>query len=197
MFVSLFFEGIFLKNQIVVPGDFLTTEEEFNAGNNTFESDGRIFADSVGIPVFDQKTREVKVEKLSRTTKVVDIGTIVFGKVVVVRDNNLIIELMEAEKDSEPRRLLHSSATLMIRRIGFGFIKSTEEEFKIGDIVKAKVVEVNKYGYELSTADSELGVVKAFCSQCRSPLHVFSGKLKCLNCHAEEKRKTSKNYVLV
>jgi len=43
----------------------------------------------------------------------------------------------------------------------------------------------------LSTVNKELGVMKAYCGNCRTVLKVDNGKLKCPKCERTETRKLS------
>jgi len=186
-----------MQKKLVMPGDFLTTEEEYSSGINTFlNDDGSVCSDSVGVLGFDDKKREVLVQKKSRIVKVAGVGSIVFGRVLLVKDNMLVLELLSAEHNGEERRLLHSSGSVMVSRISSFFVKRLNDEFKIGDFVKARIVESNTYGVELSTNEPDLGVIRAYCSNCRQELGLFAGKLKCTNCGSIEGRKLSSDYSL-
>ncbi|MDO8647137.1 MAG: exosome complex RNA-binding protein Csl4 [Candidatus Diapherotrites archaeon] len=184
-------------SNIVMPGDFLSTEEEFTPGLNAFSNDeGRVLSDSVGIPSFNIQKHEVDVDKKSRTVKVAGIGNVVFGRIMLVKDNMVVLELFGSECNGEPRRLLQSSGTIMVSRVSNNYVKRLDDEFRIGDLVKAKIVESNSYGIELTTSEPNLGVIRAFCITCRQELGMFSGKLKCTNCGSQEQRKTATDYSL-
>ncbi len=185
------------KQKVVVPGMFITVEEEFEAGKNTFEDkDGKIFSAKIGVIEFDEKNRNVSVKEQQKKCVPLDFGTIITGRVVLVKDSIAVISIEKAEKNGEKRIPLHSNAQLLISNVSHGFVKSLQNEFKIGDIVKAKVVGVTKYSIDLSTSFPELGVIKAFCSKCRHPLWLFGRQLKCTKCSAIEKRKISTDYLL-
>ncbi len=184
-----------MAESLVFPGDFLSTEEEFLPGQNAYVSDdGRVLADSVGKPLFDSSKREVSVQKSARIVKAIEPGAIVVGRVILVKDSSVVVELIEAAQEGEPRRILQRNAVIMISKASFDFVKSLSSEFRIGDIVKARVIKQSVYGTDLSTAERLLGVIKAFCVECRSPLHVFGGKLKCTSCGSIETRKLSEEY---
>ena len=186
-----------LSKKLVFPGEFLATEEEYSSGVNTFsDSEGRVFADSVGIADFDDAKREVLVSKKSRILKPAGIGSTVLGKVMFVKDNMIVLELVEAEKNGEELRLLHSTGSLMVSRVSNFFVKRLRDDFKIGDLVKARIIEANTYGVELSTNAPNLGVVRAYCSKCRQELGLFAGSLKCTSCGSLERRKLSSEYSL-
>lgn len=183
-----------MAEKLVLPGDFLTVEEEFSPSVNTFELEGRIFSECIGIPEFDGKNKEVKVLKKAREVKALSVNAVVLGRVVMVKDNCVFVELFQALKNGKEERILQSFATLMISRVSMLFVKSLKEMFKVGDIVKASVVSVNPYGVEVSTVGKEFGVVRAFCTNCRHELHLFGKELKCTNCGSVEKRKLALNY---
>lgn len=185
------------ESNLVMPGQFLSTEEEFMPGTNAFSDDnGRVSADSVGIPEFNLLKHEVDVKKKSRTVKVAGIGSLVLGRIMLVKDNLVVLELLTAESNGEERRLLQSSGTIMVSRVSNNYVKRLSDEFRVGDLVKAKIVESNTYGIELSTNEQSLGVVRAYCVNCRQELGLFSGKLKCTNCGSLEFRKISVDYSL-
>ena len=183
------------KKTIAVPGEFLTTEEEFMPGKNTFERDGSIYSNSLGEAEFDSKTKEVSVKK-KNPVSVLDVGTIVYGEVVISRENRAVISISYAEKDGEKKVITLTSATIPVRNAGRGFIKDMRDCFKIGDFVKAKVALAESFAVDLRTNDPGLGVIKAFCSRCRRPLGLFAGKLKCTSCGNTENRIVSPDYMI-
>jgi len=83
---------------------------------------------------------------------------------------------------------------LPIRNVSTRYVERLKDEFKIGDLIKAKVVKASSLGIDLATDDFSFGVVKAFCSKCRHPLQLFGQSLRCLNCGSSERRKVSSDY---
>ena len=183
-----------LKKNLVLPGDFLTTEEEFLPGKNTFSDDGTIYSDSSGEAVFNQKEKKVSVEK-KREVLSLDIGSIVYARVMLVKKSAVLVDIIHAEKDNMERVISNSNASIPVRNVSRDYVKSLNDYFKIGDIVKAKVSFTSEYAIDLRTNEPDLGVVNAFCSKCRHSLHSFGSKLKCTSCGNTEQRKLSKDYV--
>lgn len=182
------------KIKLVFPGDFLTIEEEYLPGKNTFEEkNGRVYSARIGEMEFNEKDREVIV-KPKKEMKLLDVGTIITGSVLLLKDSMALIKILKAEKDNEERIPLNSTAILFISNIASGFVKSIRDEFRIGDIVKAKVVSVTPYSVEVTTTFPELGVIKAFCIKCRNQLELYGRDLKCRKCGSVEKRKISTSY---
>ncbi len=185
------------KEEFVFPGQFLSTAEEFTPGENTFEDDsGNISSTTIGKVVFNENEREVSVFKNGRQIKPIEIGSIVIGVVVLVKEKMAIINLLKAEKNGVERICSESNAFLAIARVSSRFVSKLNEELKIGDIIKAEVIAVTRYSIDLTTAKPNLGVIKAFCSKCRKQLHLFGMQLKCINCGRIEKRILSNEYSL-
>ena len=114
----------------------------------------------------------------------------------LIKESSAVIEIFEAEKNGVPLVIPDTRATLMVSKVARGFVKDLKNEFRIGDIVKAKLIKLTPFSKDLATDFPEYGVIKAFCSNCKKPLHLFSGKLKCLSCGSLERRKISKDYYL-
>lgn len=179
----------------VVPGAFLTTEEEYTPGQNTVEdASGNVYSTCVGNAEFDDANREVKVT-CDKSSKPLDVGTEVYAVVSDARDNMVLVNITSAQKDGKKRAFAMSTASIPVREIDEKYVEKAKDLFKAGDIVKARVIKALPYGTDLSTKSSELGVVKAYCVKCKSPLHRFGHDLKCTNCGTTEERKLSKDYV--
>jgi exosome complex component CSL4 len=138
----------------------------------------------------------VKVIERVKGLQLMDVGSIVIGRVLIVKDSIVIVHLLQAEKNGEKRVISNPFGLLFISNVSKKFIKDLSNEFKIGDIIKAKISNITSYSVELTTSFPELGVIKAFCSKCRKPLHLSGRILKCLSCGSNESRKLSKNYAL-
>lgn len=185
------------KRELVVPGDLVAVAEEFVPGQNAFEdSQGRILASAVGVTAPNERERKIDVKPKTRKVIPLEKESIVLGRVVLVKKESAVLELFEARKDHEPRIILIAVGAVVIRRTSRAYVKNLEDEFKIGDIVKAYVADITPYSIELGTDRAGFGVIKAFCSQCRQPLQLFNRTLKCLHCGQTEKRKISEEYLL-
>jgi exosome complex component CSL4 len=184
------------KDELVFPGAFLTTGEEFAPGFNTFEDEkGNILASCVGKAEFDPATREVSVSCI-KETKVLDEGAVVTGMVTSVKENVALVEIFEAKKNNDDLKIPNPFAVLLISAVSEAFVKNLRDMFRIGDIIRAKVAKVNTYGTDLTTKGREFGTLKAFCIKCRHPLRLFGTQLKCTNCGNTETRKVSSGYLL-
>ncbi len=179
----------------VLPGDFLSTEEEFIAGKNAVESNGEIYSTVSGEVESDQKTKEINVQA-SKPMRALKKGDLVYGRVELVKENSVIITIGELA-DSEGQRIIgFGRAMLPIRNVSRDYVEKLSDFFKVGDIVKVKVSKLFKDAIDVESQQPDLGVVKAFCSKCRQPLHKFDSSLRCLKCGSGEQRKLSSEYLL-
>ena len=179
----------------VIPGDFLSTEEEFEPGRNAFAEAGEIFSNSVGTVQEDNRQKTVSV-KADVDVSSIKPNDVVFGEVMLVKDNSVGLSIFTETSHGSRKVLVNTYASIPIRLVSRDYVKNLKDAFKIGDLVKAKVFSVKPFGTDVKTNEPELGVVKAFCSKCRKPLHLFGRQLKCLSCGSSERRKISSDYLL-
>lgn len=148
------------KDSLVFPGSPLTVEEEFAAGKNVFVDDnGNVVANVIGSAEFDENSREAHVQQVGRQVNGLETGAIVYGRVILVKDSVVVVGMALAEKDGKKKRIFDSSATINISRVSSQYVRSLGDFFKIGDYVKARVLDVNSYGVELATNEDGLGVI--------------------------------------
>ena len=185
-----------LDKNIAVPGDFLSTEEEYMSGKNTHVSeDGNVCSDSLGKSEIDNIEKSVSVKAL-KNVELLDVGTIVRAKVSMLKPNSVFVEILSAEKNGNKRVVPGAMAAIPVRNISRDYVEKLGDFFGVGDLVKAKISFYATYGTDLRTNEPELGVVKAFCKKCRKPLYLFGNQLKCRSCGSNESRKISNDYLL-
>lgn len=185
------------KDELVIPGDFLAYGEEYVSGQNCFEDEeGNVHSDTIGQKLFDNSTHEVSVQKKTRHVKLIERGTFVIGVVGIVRDNVVIIDLKEADFKGDRRSVSNITASLMVSNIANEYVNSTSDMYRVGDIVRAHVLDVPSYGIELETKSPDLGVIKAFGVRSREPLILINGQLRDTKTGATESRKVSTQYSL-
>ena len=144
--------------KVVFPGEHLTVEEEYSPGSHTHaDENGNVYSSITGHPSFDDETREVLVHPKGNLARGIDVGTVVVGRVTLVKDAVAILAIGYAEKDGEKRLIHDASAVLGVARVSRDFIRSMKEHFKIGDFVRAKVSSVTPYSIEVATNEKGLG----------------------------------------
>src|SRR5207253_8687121 len=68
-----------------------------------------------------------------------------------------------------PRQISgESEGTIHISNVSEEYTEDIHDMYRLGDIIRAKVIQV-KPSVQLTTAERDLGVVKALCSVCRGP----------------------------
>jgi exosome complex component CSL4 len=172
------------NTKIILPGDFVTTEEEFAAGANVYEKDGEIRASIMGSVDFDHEKKEAKIN--GKTIPVLKEGDIITGRVIKVTETMASINIMGTE---EPRAIIVSTGQIPVRNASQSYTEDMRKLFRIGDYVKAKVVMATKLAVDLATNQKGLGVVEAHCKNCRSKMEFSNEKMMCLNCGSVEERK--------
>jgi len=179
---------------VVLPGEYIAAIEEYMPSTGTFSSEDGLFSSSIGTLELDAKSHSAKVKLKARSPKLQGIGTIVIGRVAEMSESVAIVDLIQVESKGVSFVPNGVSAVLHVSSIKRGYVKDLKEEIKIGDIVRVKIIDVSPHSTKLTTDSRELGVIKAFCSNCRQPLRMSGAKLICDRCGSVENRKTADDY---
>lgn len=173
----------------VVPGALLGTEEEVMAGANAVQDGSDIVASAVGEP--DVKNKIVSVRTKGGGPVMVKAGDIIVGRVEEIFEPVALVG-MGFQKTAEGRQVAFPGyAVLHASRVRDGYVKNVHDEVKIGDIVRARVEEVKKEDVLLSVKETGLGVIIAFCTQCRARMERRGPDFHCPVCDCTEKRKAA------
>ena len=117
----------------------------------------------------------------------IDVGDIVIGKIVVVKDNMVVVEIQHAfDKVLSPADM----GVIFVKNIDTKYVEKTDLCFSKGDLIKAKIIEVTPYEYKMATNSPELGVVKSICKNCKETLNQETEV--CKNCGAPVFKKFAK-----
>lgn len=177
--------------RLVLPGEEIGTEEEYVAGPGTYVEDAHIRATIAGPLQSDNRVLSVEPpHRLSALQK----GSVVLGQVAnIVEPVALVVVEPEKTPDS---RFSNSNAycILHVSYIKRGFVKNIRDELRIGDLIRARVVEFKNNEFHLSTDDDNCGVIKAYCSSCRHALEKKPTGLQCTECGRRENRKLAPDY---
>ncbi|MEM2900076.1 MAG: exosome complex RNA-binding protein Csl4 [Thermoplasmata archaeon] len=179
------------KRRFVVPGEEVGTTEEYIAGTGTFEEKGKIYAHSMGVLELDRNDMTAKVQPMN-PPNILKEGDIVIGKIADIRSTMATVEIAKAE-GRERDISGDTNGTIHISKISETYVAEVGRVFRIGDIVRAKVVQV-KPSIQLVTNQPSLGVLKSFCMVCRKPLRKQNNELYCSRCKRVETRKISNEY---
>jgi len=178
----------------VVPGDFLATAEEFVPGEGAYEENGKIYSSCVGVVLVDTRTKHVSVFSRVPGPPLLKRGDVVIGQVEEVREQFASV-LIEALRGREDREIpIPNYGMVHISQTRSGYVKDLSRQFKAGDIIRAKVLNVRRDIVQLTTAGEDLGVIVARCSRCRELLELDKTKLRCPHCGNIEFRKLASDY---
>ena len=180
-----------MAKKTVLPGDFVAVSEEYMAGDGTYDQDGKIYSAYVGELDLDMKQKVARVRAFNPPVELKN-GDIVIGVVRDVKETMAMVTLANAER-SEREISGETEASLHVSKVSTGYTSDVKNEFRKGDIIRAVVIQTRP-SLQLATDRKNLGVLRALCTRCRSPL-VRKGKdLYCDNCERSETRKTSMDY---
>ncbi|MEM4250450.1 MAG: exosome complex RNA-binding protein Csl4 [Candidatus Bathyarchaeia archaeon] len=177
--------------RFVVPGSRLGVIEEFAAGEGTLELGGVIYSRFVGVAKADPARRTVSV-KPRNTPNLPAEGKTVVGVVTNTQEKMAVLDLIEIEDEplSTPfTALLHISAASP------RYERSMIDVCRTLDLVRAKVVSAADGIVRLTTVGKNLGVLKAYCSNCGHQLILKRRLLKCERCNNTERRKLAADYI--
>lgn len=181
-----------MQCNFVIPGDVVGTAEEFLPGEGTYVKGEYLRSTTTGVTEVDSKERSAKV--LPRTNAPVKLknGDVVVGQITDLKESLAILRLA-FKRGCEARPIHNTEALIHISRVKSSYVKEIRQVLGLRDIVKAKVID-DTPTIGLSIVDEELGVVKAYCTRCGTPLKLEEKKLVCPECQQIESRKLSTDY---
>ncbi|MDQ1274585.1 MAG: exosome complex component [Euryarchaeota archaeon] len=180
------------KGGFVLPGELVGTTEEFKPGDGTAVISGDIYSTATGNVLIDRKARIVSVKPNTITPNILKVGDIVYGRITDVRESGAMVEMAGIEGKENREIVSVRPGDIHVSNVRDSYVKWLADEFRPSDIVRARVVDAERM--RLTTAEDSLGVVKAYCSNCRGELVLEGKKLKCPVCNMTETRKISTEY---
>ena len=178
------------NGKFVTPGDRLGVIEEFLPGSGTYVDNGDIYSLTTGQIVMDMPKREVSVRPLVQVPLTLKKGDIVIGHVATVQDRNSTVRIIQVNG----KAVSAFTGIMHVSDVSKSYIKTMFDAFKVGDIIRAKVISTANRESHLSTQDDDLGVIQSFCSYCGHQLILMNGQLQCSHCRRTERRKIAKNH---
>ncbi len=174
------------ESKIVLPGDDIATIEEFFSSDNTYEYNGSVKSTSIGRVVYDIKNRIVKVKAL-KDTQIPNKDDYIIGFIHSILTNIANVRILSINGRKSDARF----DALYISR---GKVK-VYNMFRVGDIVRAKVISLLNGHIYLTFKDDNLGVIYTRCSSCGGDVvKVSSDEVKCIECNLTSTRKLASDY---
>lgn len=177
--------------QFVVPGERLGVIEEFVPGHGTYEEDGTIYSEAIGLAKIDTINKTVEIQRKTKKPLIPEENSTVISVVTSTQDKLAQVSILEID---QLRVGTPFSGILHISSSSPRYERTMREVCKTGDIVRARIVSTKNRVPQLTTIGRGLGVVKAYCSQCGQPLVQRNHLLQCPSCGRVERRKMSEDY---
>ncbi|MGB1586900.1 MAG: exosome complex RNA-binding protein Csl4 [Thermoplasmatota archaeon] len=153
----------------VEPGDALAYSEELLPGEGTYDDGEQIRAAVYGTTEVDTENMAMTVKGLKRVADV-EKGDIIVGQVTYTKPELASVKIIQIRGKEGQSTLQQVEATLHVSKIDNRYIKNLEDEYRCGDIIRAKVIGL-KGGPQLVTDKPELGCIRAFSPEdMRRPL---------------------------
>lgn len=180
-----------MEPKMVLPGDQIAVAEEFEPGEGTYERNGLVFAATPGVLQLDEQNRVARVRPFNPPAEL-QVGDIVYAVVDDIRGMMATATVMAIHGRS--RQISgETDATVHISNVSEEYTEDIRDMYHLGDAIRAKVIQT-KPSVQLTTAEPDLGVVKALCSVCRGPLELRDRDLYCPRDERTERRKVARDY---
>lgn len=161
----------------VEPGTPLAYSEELLPGANTYDDGTQIRAAVFGSPQVDPATMAISVQPAGKAAAGIERGDIIVGQITYIKPEALASVKILAVRGKEGRSMLQTlEGTLHASKIDARFVKYVDDEYRGGDLIRAKVIQM-KGGPQLATDKPDLGVIKAWSAD-GVPLVRDGNKLK-------------------
>lgn len=196
----------------VVPGDRLGSIRQVQAGSGTRVVAGQIYATLVGVLRLDANDNEsssdagggkgpaytCRVETTSSTAKsaVLQVGQLIIGRVVRITPQNAVVQICFLEGLGPPPSHISLEGAIRMEDIRTGASEQLriEDCFQPSDMVACRVISLgDSRRYYLTTAETELGVLRARCRTSGQMMIPISWKeMQCPTSGVVELRKCAK-----
>jgi len=180
-----------VPKRFVPPGEQLGVIEEFIPGSGTYVEDGGIYSSEAGILELDPRRREIFITPSTHRPQIPKVGDTILGEVVSTSDKTLSVRIDQINGEETNAGL---QGVMHVSDIARGYVKSVNDAFRVGDIVRAIVISTKNREYHLSTEEDRLGVVKATCIYCGHSLTLSRRTLRCSNCGEIGRRKITNDF---
>lgn len=176
----------------ILPGEQIASIEEFEAGKNTYVSDGTVRSTAVGIKNYDFKKRMAKIEKIN-SPMLPKIGDIVVGYIEMLFGSMMSIRILYID---EKKSISGFSAIASARIITPGRERrGSRIIFRVGDIIRGRVISLLNSSIHITIDEKEFGVIYTLCFNCGGDtVRVNNNNIKCIECGVNEDRKLTIDY---
>ncbi len=177
--------------RIVLPGEEVAVAEEYEAGEGTYEEHGRVLATWPGRLELDAVHRIARVVPFNPPAQL-HVGDVVYGTVDEIRSSMAEARVLRIHgRDRQVAGEL--LASLHVSKISNAYVEDIRDAIRLGDILRARVIQTEP-SLQVTTAETNLGVVLALCTNCRSPTERKGDLVRCPRCDRTDRRKLAADY---
>ncbi len=169
----------------------MAVSEEFIAGEGTYEDEGEVYAAQIGELDLDPRDKVARVRSYNPPLEL-RVGDVVLATVRDIKPTMAVVEV-EAMEGVERGVTGETEGTIHISKVSEGYTEDIKRAFRLGDIIRARVIQV-KPSLQLASSEPPLGVVRGLCTRCRSILAKRGRSLYCHHCERSEARKVATVY---
>ena len=176
-----------------LPGDNIASIEEFDAGKNVYVLDGILRSNGVGTRIYDLKKRIARTEKVNAPL-LPKIGDITIGFIEMLFGSMMSVRVLYI---NDKRSLFGFSAIASVRVGSSGRERDRRGRsvFRIGDIIRGRVISLLNSSIHIAIDDKEFGVLYTLCFNCSGDtVRIHGNGIKCIECGASEDRKLTNDY---
>lgn len=188
----------------VAPGDRIGSAKHLEPGQGCYKRGNHIFASAVGtLRMVDKisnftnnNTVHVELEngRIYASSQILSIGSKVLCKVGRITNQQALVDIVAAEDIGALRE--HHGGLIRKEDIRLGVTEEVKihESFRPGDIILARIISLgDSRRFFLSTAENEMGVIRAVCSSSGKVMSPISWKeMECPETKVRERRKCAK-----
>jgi exosome complex component CSL4 len=182
-----------LTSTPILPGDHVASIEEFEAGKNTYVSDGTVRSTAVGTRNYDFKKRLAKIDKIN-APMLPKIGDIVVGYIEMLFGSMMSVRILYIDQKVS----IAGFSAIASARISASFRerdRRTRIVFRVGDIIRGRIISLLNSSIHITIDEKEFGVIYTLCFNCGGDtVRVNNNNIKCIECGVNEDRKLTVDY---
>jgi exosome complex component CSL4 len=175
-----------------MPGEQLASIEEFEAGKNTYITNGTLRSNAIGTRIYDFRKRTAKVQQIN-PPMLPKIGDIIVGYVEMLFGSMMSVRILYINE----KKSLSGFSAIASTRISTGRERDRRGRiiFRVGDIIRGRVNSLLNSSIHITIEDKEYGVIYALCFNCGGDtVQVNNHNIKCIECGVNEDRKLTADY---
>ena len=191
----------------VSPGDKIAnnTNKNLRPGLGCYQRGNHIYATAVGtVQINTNDTTNItsititleKGRMYASSQSSLSIGSKVLCKVIRIMNQQAVVDIVASEQIGSLKEQEHHSGLIRKADIRLGATEDVKlhESYRPGDVVLAKILSLgDSRRFFLTTAENELGVIRAVCKESGRVMVPVSWKeMECPETHIRERRKCAK-----